>query len=366
MEKYFRPDKLEADPNSQTAAKEFKHWYETFKNFLESNKSTEKSLEDKDKHILATRKQQINESIDQYAQQLKLLAKNCNFKAVSSEENKNDYIRDAFINGLVQSNIRQRLLEFSSLSLDEALSKSRSLEDSQKQSDTYHAALNNIASCSHPNSEQTTLASVQTKPGQTCYFCGHPRHPRSVCPARAAICQNCHKIGHWFKMCMQSKKSQTRSTYASTMVIASSMETPQSLSKCIAKVTVNRIDANALIDTGSSDTFLDHEFAIENKLKIFPIQGVQVSMASMSFSANIQGYCLINIQVDKEKYDQTKVLVLSNLCTDVILGQDIMKQHESLEVKFGGPRRPLKICCLTEAKIKPTLLLQLFNLVPVW
>ncbi|XP_050507148.1 uncharacterized protein LOC126884884 [Diabrotica virgifera virgifera] len=245
MEKYFRPDKLQADPNSQTAAKEFKHWYETFKNFLESNKSIEKSLEDKDKymllinfvshsvydyiseaktyisaikileelyikptneiyarHILATRKQQINESIDQYAQQLKLLAKNCNFKAVSSDENKNDYIRDAFINGLVQSNIRQRLLEFSSLSLDEALSKSRSLEDSQKQSDTYNASLNNIASCSHLNSEQTTLASVQTKPGQTCYFCGHPRHPRSVCPARAAICQNCHKIGHWFKMCM--------------------------------------------------------------------------------------------------------------------------------------------------------------------
>uniref|UniRef100_A0A6P7GGN7 Uncharacterized protein LOC114336882 n=1 Tax=Diabrotica virgifera virgifera TaxID=50390 RepID=A0A6P7GGN7_DIAVI len=125
MEKYFRPDKLEADPNSQTAAKEFKHWYETFKNFLESNKSTEKSLEDKDKymllinfvshsvydyiseaktyisaikileelyikptneiyarHILATRKQQINESIDQYAQQLKLLAKNCEIVTV--------------------------------------------------------------------------------------------------------------------------------------------------------------------------------------------------------------------------------------------------------------------------------------------
>uniref|UniRef100_A0A6P7GHB2 Uncharacterized protein LOC114342603 n=1 Tax=Diabrotica virgifera virgifera TaxID=50390 RepID=A0A6P7GHB2_DIAVI len=194
MEKYFRPDKLEADPNSQTAAKEFKHWYETFKNFLESNKSTEKSLEDKDneaktyisaikileelyikpaneiyaRHVLATRKQQINESIDQYAQQLKLLAKNCNFKAVSSEENRNDYIRDAFINGLIQSYIRQRLLEFSSLSLDEALSKSRSLEDSQKQCDTYNAALNNIASCSHPNSEQTTLASVQTKPEYAC------------------------------------------------------------------------------------------------------------------------------------------------------------------------------------------------------
>uniref|UniRef100_A0A6P7H9Z6 Uncharacterized protein LOC114348048 n=1 Tax=Diabrotica virgifera virgifera TaxID=50390 RepID=A0A6P7H9Z6_DIAVI len=239
------------------------------------------------RHILATRKQQINESIDQYAQQLKLLAKNCNFKAVSSEENKNGYIRDAFINGFVQSNIRQRLLEFSSLSLDEALSKSRSLEDSQKQFDTYNAALNYIASCSHENSEQTTLASVQTKSGQTCYFCGHPRHPRYLCPARAATCQNCHKIGHWAKMCLQSKKLQTRSTYASTMVIASSMETPQSLSKCIAKLTVNQIDAKALIDTGSSDTFIDHEFAIENKLKIFSIQGVQVSMAFMSFSANI-------------------------------------------------------------------------------
>ena len=39
MDKFLRPDRFEADPSSSGAAREWKHWYTTFKNFLEAIQS---------------------------------------------------------------------------------------------------------------------------------------------------------------------------------------------------------------------------------------------------------------------------------------------------------------------------------------
>ena len=47
----------------------------------------------------------------QFFQKLKSLAKDCDFKSVSAEQNENDAIRDAFISVMMSANIRQRLLE---------------------------------------------------------------------------------------------------------------------------------------------------------------------------------------------------------------------------------------------------------------
>ena len=63
------------------------------------------------RHQLITAKQEAGQSIDAYLQNLQRIAKSCNFSAVTAEENKNQYIRDAFINGITSTGIRQRLLE---------------------------------------------------------------------------------------------------------------------------------------------------------------------------------------------------------------------------------------------------------------
>ena len=158
MEKYFKPERLEADPNSPIAAKQWTHWIKTFENFTQAitqqtsagetgtvrpnllnllinyvaphifeyiaecttydeAKGILESLYVKPKneifarHVLATRTQQPGESLDQFLQALKLLAKDCNFKAVTAVQACDDYVRDAFINGLSSAAIRQRLLE---------------------------------------------------------------------------------------------------------------------------------------------------------------------------------------------------------------------------------------------------------------
>ena len=149
MNKVLRPERLETDPNSSEASKEWLHWKRTFENFLtvlpqeNLNKLTvlanyvspvifQHIEECSDytaaneilqalfvkprneifaRHILATRRQQPNETLDEYLQALKTLSKDCNFKCVTAAQYTEESIRDAFITGLLSNSICQRLLE---------------------------------------------------------------------------------------------------------------------------------------------------------------------------------------------------------------------------------------------------------------
>ena len=63
------------------------------------------------KHLLITSKQEQMHSIDSYMQGLEKLAQGCKFEAIDARQNKEQYMRDAFINGISSACIRQRLLE---------------------------------------------------------------------------------------------------------------------------------------------------------------------------------------------------------------------------------------------------------------
>ena len=167
MEQLLRPERLETDPSSSTADKEWLHWIRTFHNFTlavqkinptvdklnllinyvaprvygyiadcttyETAESTLQALYVKPKneifarHVLATRRQESNETLDQFLQALKLLARDCNFKAVTANEASDQYVRDAFINGLSSNAIRQRLLENKTLDLQTAYDQAHNL-----------------------------------------------------------------------------------------------------------------------------------------------------------------------------------------------------------------------------------------------
>ena len=89
------------------------------------------------RHILATTKQQPQQSLDDYLRTLRTLSKDCDFKQVSAEDHHNESIRDAFIAGLSSNFIRQRLLESETLTLEEAFTRSRTLDLAQKNADNF-------------------------------------------------------------------------------------------------------------------------------------------------------------------------------------------------------------------------------------
>ena len=170
------------------------------------------------RHKLMTSKQEPGQSVDSFKQELERLSKSCNFQAVTAEENKNQSILIAFIQGISSPQIRQRLLEnIGDLSLEQAFAQARQLEQAQNQSASYDNStvaavpdqsddeLAAMSLNSNSNKLKTKLnPSQQQNNGdrrEPCFFCGRSRHPRSQCPARDSQCRNCGKKGHWKEVC---------------------------------------------------------------------------------------------------------------------------------------------------------------------
>lgn len=89
------------------------------------------------RHLLATRSQHSGDSLDEFLLSLKILSKDCNFKAVDANAHRDESIRDAFITGLRSSAIRQRLLENKTLELTSAIDQARALDTAIKHSEMY-------------------------------------------------------------------------------------------------------------------------------------------------------------------------------------------------------------------------------------
>ena len=58
------------------------------------------------RHTLLSRKQRPEEYLDVYLRVLTLLSKDCNFKPVTASEHRDQFIRDAFISGLLNNQLR--------------------------------------------------------------------------------------------------------------------------------------------------------------------------------------------------------------------------------------------------------------------
>ena len=198
------------------------------------------------RHLLAVRRQQPEETIDDFLQALKTLAKDGNYTAVTAQKHQEEAIRDSFITGLKSNAIRQRLLENQKLDLNAAYDQARALDAAQQNAVSYtnqtpqyqaSAAMSGIptdTSCnqtkfnqyqnkpptsgmpnrsySHPQQkkyEQPSSGSTsQSNQSNRCYFCLRPKHPRERCPARYVTCYNCNIQGHFSKAC-HSNPSQS-------------------------------------------------------------------------------------------------------------------------------------------------------------
>ena len=392
MERFLKPERLGVDPNSAEAAKLYTHWKMTFKNFLSTltdpNKlmmlvnfvtptiyeviaevqNYEEAITTLDsvyikpknevfaRHMLSSCKQDQIETLDQYLRRLKVLAKECNFTAVSALKHQDDAVRDAFISGLLSGNIRQRLLEKTSLDLQTAFDSARSLEMAEKQNLSYRTPgyVASLESKTPPSNEINTsecATCAGTGPNKTtkCFFCGNDRHSRQNCPARNAICKNCEKKGHFQKVCLSKKQHRGQNSAAFLAYV------PSGLSKTIIKMKVNNVNTDTLIDTGSTENFISEKVVQQRKMKILKSQ-LQIAMAADDLSKTTKGHVLVNLEYKNNHYCNIKLSILSNLCTDVILGHDFLKLHEKVEFTFEGKRCPLSICGLASAKIKPPAL----------
>ena len=403
MDKVLRPDRFDVEPNDEKATKQWRHWYQTFGNFLRSidgqnqnlNKldvltnfvspevyelfcdadtydaaiATLKRTYDKQpneifaRHKLSTRKQQNGETLDSFMQALQSLSKDCQFRAVSANEYREEAVRDAFINGLHDSEIRQRLLENRTLDLETAFGQARAMDLARQNSEFYQSTSKstsmhfNAAEIKETDQfkglDKHELAVTSPSKARKCYFCGSQFHIRAKCPAKEAVCHLCKKVGHYARVCQSTKQKSSaflENSQLATLLTCSAKTHP--LAKSCINIMINGSVVNALVDSGSTDNFINPKQVERLSLTILPSRET-VSMASSSLSAKMKGYCSAIIVLHDHTYENVKLYVLPNLCADVILGQNWQSNHESVRIKYGGERHPLKICNLTTLNVSP-------------
>jgi len=331
------------------------------------------------RHLLATRRQEAGETLNQYVQVLIQLSRDCSFRAVTAEEHRDEAIREAFIQGIRAAPIRQRLLEKAQPDFAVAVDQARAMIVAHQQAETYGspvlmmnaaaAADNQGPSRDAPDTgdgdkseepDTPTSSNAAITPVGKCFFCGYKRHPRDKCPAKDASCMNCGKKGHYARVCKSTQKgnkSTSAALYPQRKVTAAA---PSNLSKAIIKVRINGLRADALIDTGSSDSFVNSSLAKDRKWQIHPTDNT-VCMASTSLRTSAHGYCIVELEVKSYTYRNVRVLVLRDLCADVILGHNVLRQHVSVEIPFGGDKPRLTLNALTTAEVAPPCCLQTYR-----
>ncbi|CAB4066082.1 unnamed protein product [Lepeophtheirus salmonis] len=147
--------------------------------------------------------------MEQFFQALKLLQKECEFIASTSEEFRENY-----------------LLKSSSLSLRSAYEQVLSLDMPQKQSETYFrprpqtTIVNSVALIATSDANNMFDKSFRFKNSTYCkatnpsglifdYFC----HPRDGCRATILECRNCSKKGNFPKLNKSSRKATTSRSF---------------------------------------------------------------------------------------------------------------------------------------------------------
>ena len=149
---------------------------------------------------LRRRTQQVGESFDDYLVSLRELAKTCNF---CNNDCLRKAIRNQIIEGLLDGEIIQELLQVKDLTLDQAITKCRGLEAAKK-------SRQDIQGPSEVNTFQTHPLTARSG---TCPGCGNPFHEggRKKCPAFNQTCRNCGRSGHFARVC--SRKRSTAGQY---------------------------------------------------------------------------------------------------------------------------------------------------------
>ncbi|XP_026689427.2 retrovirus-related Pol polyprotein from transposon opus [Ciona intestinalis] len=316
-----------------------------------------------------------------------MLAKECVFTDVTKEKYRDELTRDAFINGLNSTAIRQRLLEVDELDLRKAHELADSLDRAQ------HYATMNVASTSTTPPFTASLpqtsrigedlevgplaqATAVTRPDRftsrrPCPFCGEPDHKRTVCPARYSTCFKCGKRGLFSKVCRAYDRGGvstiTQCTYSRPYLSSILASAPNCLEPAIVTGTLAGATVDILLDTGASNNFIDSGTARKAHLSLNKVI-MSINMAAGNNPTKTFGRTKATLSFLGRKYVDVTFDIIEGLCADVILGQDFLKMHSEVTFKLGGdadkliiPYVPMEIAALSAGKVSPPRLFEFMD-----
>ena len=160
------------------------------------------------------------------------------------------------------------------------------------------------------------------KDEQKCWNCGDPYHgqQRWKCPAKGSTCSKCSKKDHYIQNFVEVEPLDLSLLLLWSPIppLPQSMLHHRTLSETIITIKDDTYIAQALINSGSSDSFISDAWVKQYTLPVSPYKG-QVSMAQASVPSPIVGFCTTILHIDDAVYHDVKLRILPSLCSDVIL-----------------------------------------------
>ena len=160
-----------------------------------------------ERHVFNTRKQLPSETIDHYVTDLRNKARSCEFENLTD-----GLIRDRIVCGIVDDQVRARLLREKDLTLQKAVDICRASDASASQiklisGDTHgseaaevHAVRKQQNQGARPKSQYSSASGFNKKAG-SCYNCGGGHGRKEQCPAIGATCHYCKRQNHFASVC---------------------------------------------------------------------------------------------------------------------------------------------------------------------
>ncbi|XP_048842528.1 uncharacterized protein LOC125715236 isoform X3 [Brienomyrus brachyistius] len=229
-----------------------------------------------ERHTFRQRKQAPHETIIQYAAVLHDLASKCGF-----DDKTDEMIRDQLIEHVNNSNIRERLLLESDLTLDKTLTLASQVESAIQQAKTITGNDSVSVQAVQPRSQFTKKKYTQhihpnkpfnasTTSSRSCFRCGSNTHlaNSSQCPAAKATCKSCHKVGHFARVCRSSKTSDVREIQLPKLTVLYLNNTCHAPHTLTCKINISTPasltkEHEMVVDTGSAVSILPHHIYVQ-------------------------------------------------------------------------------------------------------
>ena len=145
---------------------------------------------------------------------------------------------------------------------------------------------------------------------------------------------------------------------------------PRELHSSATSVIINKIQLSALLDFCCTDSYISDKAAQELTLEIHPSN--KNILAQETLNTISRWYLVVNLLLclNGQSCVATRLGVQKNLCSDVILGQDFLRQHQKITFRYGGPYLEITVdnnihqfCALNAAKMEEP---SLFRNILLW
>ena len=353
--------------------------------------------------------QRSGESITEFRSRLRLLIPHLHLQACTAAERESETVRDVFMNGLINLNMKARLFEKGDISEEKAFQEAVAMESALKTGalptrysykkvhevnpdptrysyktvhevnhDPTRYSYNKVHEVSHdptyeipdppPMANHNESEMVGESPKEIsaasrprCFRCGKTTwtRPHKDCPAINVTCYKCERKGHYSKQCMDPRKPAERNgklLHSSNIQIKRENEGENS--RPVINMIVFKFKYKVLIDSGSQMNLVSTK-ALKNfpKVKVIKCSPIHAILADDSCSNNlITSYCILDFSVKCEngswKEYKSKFFIIPKLSGSFILGMPFIEMHKSVTLVQNGNLPSISINYLNTMKLK--------------